>query len=404
MGLDRSPPVRWFVPTLTLAVFVNFLGALALGPFLPVVASELGVSVSLLGQVPALMMLLAALLGLVIGPLADRFGYRRTLLFGLLAVLVSNLATGLAPSFLILLLAALVGAIGRAAVLPVAQAIVGTRFADDAARRAALSQLQSGQSGAAILGIPMLTTIAALLQWRAAFFALAALALLMSLALARLLAPEAPPAVGPMRLRSMLAPYGPLVRDRPSLALILADWLGNAGLWVVLAYLGAYYVQRHGFTTQQVGWAYLVGGLGVLAGQLLAGGRLGAWPRPLVIGGRIVAGCLMGAALLLPFPSLVTVTVLTVGMLANGASNVGAVSLLSAVAPTERATALALNGSAVSLGAALGGAVGGLLLAVGGYSTLGWGSFGLALVAAVVVWWSPGREVLPQASVGRAVE
>jgi len=30
----------------------------------------------MLGQIPALMLLLSAFLGLVIGPLADRYGYR----------------------------------------------------------------------------------------------------------------------------------------------------------------------------------------------------------------------------------------------------------------------------------------------------------------------------------------
>ena len=127
---------RWLVPSLTLAVFVNAVSGYALMPFLPTVADELGVSVALLGQVPA-SMLLAALLGLVIGPLADRYGYRRTLLLGLLAVLASSLGTGLAPTFLLLLLVTVVGAIGRATVLPVAQAIVATQYTEDTVRRAA---------------------------------------------------------------------------------------------------------------------------------------------------------------------------------------------------------------------------------------------------------------------------
>jgi predicted MFS family arabinose efflux permease len=373
-------------------VFVNFLGALALGPFLPAVAEELKVSVALLGQVPALMMLLAALLGLVIGPLADRFGYRRTLLLGLLAVLFSSLATGLAPSFPILITVTLVGAIGRAAILPVAQAIVGTRFADEDARRAALSQLQTGQSGASILGIPLLTSIAALLHWRAAFFALAVLALALAFALARRLERDEARSVGPTRLKDMLAPFAPLIRDRPSLALLLGAWLGNAALWVIVTYAAAFYVQRHGFTTQAVGWVYLICGLGVLLGQLLAGGRLGRRPGLLVIAGRAISGGLMGSALVLPLPALLTVALLTLAMLANGASNVATVALLSGVAPTGRATALTLNGSAMSLGTALGGSVGGLLLAVGGYPTLGAGSLVLALAAAGVVWWSRSRE------------
>ena len=107
------------VPTLTLATFVNHLNVIAWNPFLPFMAAELGVTVALLGQVPALMMLLATSLGLVIGPLADHYGYRRTLLLCLLAVVTSSLVTGLVATLPLLVLAALVGAVGRAAIMPV---------------------------------------------------------------------------------------------------------------------------------------------------------------------------------------------------------------------------------------------------------------------------------------------
>ena len=151
---------RWPVPALTLATFVTMTSGLGLGPFLPVIAQELDTPVALLGQVPAAMLLLAAVLGLVIGPIADFYGYRRVLVVGLLTVVASALATGFAPSYSLLLLAALVGAGGRAAVLPVAQAFVARRFQENDARRRALSWLNMGVSSALILGLPILTTVA----------------------------------------------------------------------------------------------------------------------------------------------------------------------------------------------------------------------------------------------------
>ena len=123
---------------------------------------------ALLGQVPALMMLLATSLGVVIGPLADHYGYRRTVLIGLLAVVTSSLATGRAATLPILVSAALIGAVGRAAIMPVTQAIVARSFVDDTARRRAVSRTQSGGPLAATVGIPLLTTIAAAWHWRGA--------------------------------------------------------------------------------------------------------------------------------------------------------------------------------------------------------------------------------------------
>src|SRR5688500_2068818 len=66
-------------------VGASFLGALtsvALGPFLPVIVRDLGTSVPLLGQTATGTLLWAAVLGLVVGPLADRYGHRRLLLVG----------------------------------------------------------------------------------------------------------------------------------------------------------------------------------------------------------------------------------------------------------------------------------------------------------------------------------
>src|SRR5439155_23771184 len=106
------------------AAFLATLSALAVSPFLPSIAQDLHTSVALLGQIPAVMMLLAAALGLVVGPLADSLGRRRVLLVGVLAVAASSLTIALAPGYAALLVAALFGAGSRAIVVPVANAIV----------------------------------------------------------------------------------------------------------------------------------------------------------------------------------------------------------------------------------------------------------------------------------------
>jgi MFS family permease len=191
MRLHEAPPARGLVPTLTLATFVNHLNVIAWNPFLPFIAAELGVTVALLGQVPALMMLLAISLWLVIGPLADHYGYRRMLLICLLAVVTSSLTTGLAATLPLLVLAALVGAVGWAAIMPVAQAIVAASFIDDTAHYA-VSRTQSGGPLAATVGIPLLTASAAVLQWRGAFLVLSGLALTTALMLWRMLCWDMP--------------------------------------------------------------------------------------------------------------------------------------------------------------------------------------------------------------------
>ena len=383
------------IAALALANFVGMLGAAAYGPFLPVMAAAFGVGIPLLGQLPAASMLLAAALGLVVGPLADAHGHRRTLVVGLLAVAVSTLGTGLAPTFGWLLAAILVGAVGRAAILPVALTVAGTRFAGDARRRA-IGVAQAGVSCAPLAGIPLLTTIAAFSDWRVAFVVLALLgagvAPLVWWAVGRDAAPA--PGTPPARLRlgGVLAAYAPLAPHRPTLGLVGATLLGNASLWMVLSYIGAFYVQRHGFGIQQVGLATIPPGVALVAGSLIAGGRIGAAPlRPLVAGGRIACAVLLGAALLLPLSAGLVIALHTLNAGLMSVTMVATILLLTAESPAGRATTLTLNGSANSLGIALGGALGGLLLALGDYPTLGLGALALGGAGAALAWWSRAR-------------
>jgi predicted MFS family arabinose efflux permease len=371
---------------LTLATFVNHLNVIAWNPFLPFMAAELGVAVALLGQVPALMMLLATLLGLVIGPLADHYGYRRTLCICLLAVVTSSLTTGLAATLPLLVLAALVGAVGRAAIMPVAQAIVASSCVDDTARRRAVSRTQSGGPLAATLGIPLLTSIAAALQWRGAFVVLSGLALGAALILWRMLSRADASGGGSVRLQSILAAYRPLVRHRASLTVIVAACLEQAGVWVMWTYYGAFYVQQHAFSTQQVGWVSLAAGLGVLLGQTVAGGRLGSRPERLFLVGCAGSGTLIGLSLLLPLPALAAVALMAAGWLMHGLIMVSTVVLLVGQSPAGRATTLTLYGAAMNLGVALGAALGGVALARAGYGALGLCTLALPLAAAILIW------------------
>jgi predicted MFS family arabinose efflux permease len=150
---------------------VSTLNTIALLPFMPVVADELETSVAALGQVTAMSMALATGLGLVAGQYADRFGYRRILLLGVATVVVSAFGSAVAANFVVLLLAGLIGAVSRAVVAPISTTIAGTWF-EDVARQSALGLVTAAAAGAAIVGLPLLTAVAALSNWRVAFMTL----------------------------------------------------------------------------------------------------------------------------------------------------------------------------------------------------------------------------------------
>jgi predicted MFS family arabinose efflux permease len=399
----ESPPpsTGWILPTLVLAGFIAQLSVAGLGPFLPVWADAFGTSVALVGQVPALITLLAAVLGLAIGPLADWLGHRRALLLGLATIVVSTLGIAFAPSLAVLLAVALAGSIGRATIAPVAQALAGARFTGEARRRA-LGWLVAAGPISGIAGIPILTGIDAALGWRAAFVGLALL-VAATLLLGRLVLPPDPTSVTePPRVGAMLRSYAPLLGHRPTIGLIGATALGSMGGWTMLTYMGAFFVQRHGFTTQEVGWAYMLTTLGGVVGTFAAGGRLGRLPlRPLLVGSQLGLGLMIVGALTLPVPGAVAIGLITLAFVMAGVGMVATSTLLMEETPAGRATTMVLNRSAISLGTALGSAAGGLLLAASGYGALGLSALLCCWASAGLAWWSRSRP-LPQPAVASA--
>jgi DHA1 family inner membrane transport protein len=382
---------KLLVGSLAAAVFTSATFWLSLSPFLPILAEELNTSLGLLGQIPALLTLLAAALGAVVGPFTDRAGIRPVLLVGLIGVILASLTTGLAPAYPFLLLGAVFGALGRAAVLPVAQ-VAAASLLGEQARWQAIARVTSGIPVAAIVGVPLMTSLASLLPWRLAFLGLAGLALAMALAVWLVLGPATERKLPVESSEGTPAASTFLLRQAPALGLVGATLLSFMATWTVLTYAGAFFVQRHGLGIREVGWIYTANGVALLLGTLLAGRRLGSLPpRPLIIGSRAVSGALLGLALLLQLGLVQSVALLALGVFLVGLSGATTSALLADETSTARATALALNGSAMNLGTAAGASLGGLLLVFIGYPALGWWSTLCALGAGALIWLTRPR-------------
>jgi predicted MFS family arabinose efflux permease len=377
---------RWVTPSLALGCFVNMVGTLAISPFLPLIGDELDVSVAVLGQIPTLTMLLAAALGILAGPLGDRYGHRRSLVIALGTSTISALGIAWAPGLAPLFVAGLFGAVGRAVVMPTAQAIMGSAIHDETLRRQAISWVATGTTAAPLIGIPLLTTVAAVTQWRVSFAIVGLLSLVMSVALWRLLPADTTATRGAFRLRDILCAYAPLLRHRPSIALIGASLVVNIGTWATFTYMAAFFVQMHAFTTSEVGGTYLVCGIGTVLGTRVVGSRLGARCLTLLVTGRILGGICVLGALSLPVPPLVALTLLALAALASTMGMASTTVMLASDAPGGRGTSMTLHASALSLGTAVGAAVGGLILTVASYQTVGIVSMALFVASASVVW------------------
>ena len=118
MNPNAVPAPRAAHAPLWLLALVTFSGTLAMHifvPALPIAAASLGASVGAMQMTVSLYIFGLAVGQLVYGPLADRFGRRPVLLWGLGIYCVSGLAAALAPEVHSLIAARLFQAMGGCA-------------------------------------------------------------------------------------------------------------------------------------------------------------------------------------------------------------------------------------------------------------------------------------------------
>ena len=285
-----------------------------------------------------------------------------------------------------------------AGVLGPSFAVAGTAFSGRAARRA-IGWTQAAQSGSAIVGVPVLAAIGAAAGWRVAFV-VAGLAALAGVVLATMWLPrDHRRSSAPLRVDALLAPYRPLLRDGSMRRLYGATMLGAVCWMGMLTYLGAFLAEALGLGTGHIGLAYMGAGAGYCLGSLAVGGPLAR----LRAHSLVVLGFLAGAGLLaLAFSGRVGTAGAVVAVAATslmwGMEGVAMTAVLTAETPSGAGTTMTLSGSLFNLGAAGGGAIGGLLLALSGYEALAIGLPVFALGAALLAWGAApvGVKGMPQ--------
>ena len=240
-------------------------------------ARDLGVGVPLLGQVVAAMLLVSAAIGLVAGPLADRYGHRRVILLGLVWAAICLLLFGLARNFAVLLAGALAGGLANAAVLGPSLAVAGTYFAGDRRRAGRWGGRPPAWRARRSWACRLLTAVATVTGWRLAFVAAGARRDRSGLVGSRLAARDARRPGGRLRAETLLAAYRPLLRHGPTLRLYGVAVLRAICWFGMLTYFGAFLAERaRRWDTGQVGLAYMLGG----GGYFLGSAALGRTARP----------------------------------------------------------------------------------------------------------------------------
>jgi len=360
---------------LALGSFTLGLDAYVMAGLLPVVADDIGTTVSLAGQMVTVFTLAYAISAPLVAGLLHGARPRLVLLVALAVFTAGNALTALAPSLGALLGARVVAGAG-AGVYSAMSTAAASALVSGERRGRALAVVMGGMSSGTVLGVPLGVLLAEHTGWRATMWLVTGLGAVSLTGLAALLPPV--PTAPAVSVRARLA----AVTDRAVAPVVQVSFLAavaSLGLYTYLAPVLASAGGEHEVAPYLWAW-----GLGGVAGSLLIGrlvDRAAGAGRVAVLVGVIMA-VVTGAEAVLPVLApvpLLAGAALVVWGAAGWALQVPQQHRLLALKEERGTVALALNNSALYLGSAVGSALGGAALSAGlSGGVLPWAAAGVA--------------------------
>lgn len=385
-------------------LFFLALGAFAIGTesyvvagVLPTIASDLGVSLPIAGQLITAFALTFALGSPLIAVATGTMERRRLLLISIASFGAFNLLAAFSHTYALLFVARIGLGLSAGTFMPAASAYAVAAI-PVAHRGRALSLIYGGLTVAMVIGAPIGVLLGEHLGWRVIFVVVAALSATVVTGLAFTLRKVRPASSVTMAERIAIA------RRPDVLATLAVTVIVISGAYTVYSYLAAFLQQTSHIGGDALALVFFVFGLGATAGNFLSGAtvdRIG--PRRVI---ALVATGLIGlfaslslAATLFP-PGvarwiIVPVIVLWgfVGFSFPAAQQAYIVTLAPRLAPIT----LSLNASAIYLGASLGAVIGSFVVAGRGVAGLGWAAAACEVVAVLTLRFTRKRRAAAHA-------
>ncbi len=371
-------------PLLALAAGAFGIGVTEFAPMglLPVIATDLGVSIPLAG-----LLISAYALGVVLGAplmtLATGRVPRRTLLIGLAGIFtIGNALSALADNYALLMIARIITSLNHGAFFGVG-AIVAAGLVPPDRKAGAVAAMFMGLTIANVVGVPLATWAGETLGWRASFWGIAMIGVMVMAALALTLPKAAAPAAG-----DMLAELRVLGRRRVLSALALTV-IGSSAMFTVFTYITPILREQTGASLGFVTAMLVVYGLGLTVGNWV-GGKFAdrSVDRTLIVTLAGLSLVLLTFAVAMPLASVSAVLIFLWGIASFALVPPLQVRVMDAAREAPN-LASAVNIGAFNLGNAIGAALGGAVIAGGlGYPAValaGAGASALGLLMIVLM-------------------
>lgn len=389
-----SPSILRPLLILLFARTVLDTGYRAVYPFLPFIASNLGVPVASAALIIQLRNL-AGFTSPLFGPLTDRYGRRLMMLAGISIVAVMGISMYFVVSLWMAILFMTLMGFSTILYVPAQQAFLGDNV-PYARRGRVMAIAEFSWSLAAIVGLPLVGIIIQTRGWRAGFVAIGVFAI-MAFALIWFALPHEKRNVQ-HATRAMRGSYLQALRAPMAVAAIATLALMAAANENINVVFGAWMNSSFGMDAVALGLVASAIGGAEFASQLTVAifvDRIGKWR--MVAGGLVLGGL---AYLALPFlgaNSVLGTSGLVLVFFMFELTIVAAIPLMTEIAPNARATLLSLGVAGFALGRTVGSFAGPTLYTNFGFVVTSLCS-ALVILLASVIWIGFVREKHPEAA------
>jgi DHA1 family inner membrane transport protein len=380
---------RLALGTLMLGAFVVGTAELVVVGVLPLIATDMAVSISTTGQLVTAYALGISIGGPVLNALTTRFG-RRFLAWVCLACYIAGTVLAVAAvGFGMLVVARFITGSIHGLFIGVAT-IVAAGIVPAEQRGRAISMVFGGIAVATVLGIPIGTLIGQAMGWQATFVAIIILGGLALVATLVFVPPIEGSGIGGLAAQARCA-FAPRV-----LAMLAVGFMLMAGQFTVFTYLAPYLEEVTGISGGLVSAFLLAFGIASAAGTFVGGATADRSPTMTLWVGNVLVVLTLGALYLTGSMPVVVALILGIWGLLMFAIFPSLQLRVISMAGIGGNLAATLSASAANAGIAAGAAVGGWIVAAQGVESIV--PVGLLICAvAVPLTWATKWLVVPEA-------
>ncbi|MFF2154815.1 MFS transporter [Paenibacillus chitinolyticus] len=370
----------WKIYMLTAANFLVGTSEYIIAGILDKVAADLGVSVSVAGQLITVFSLAFAIGTPVLMAITSRLDRRKLLIYSLGLFVAGNAVAFLLPGFSFLMASRVILALGTG-VFFVTAMTVASKLAPPEKQGSAIATIVMGFSTSLVVGVPLGRVIASFYDWKVVFGGIGILGLFAILAVS-LSIPKSE-AEESMPIRQQLS----LLKDPRIIVALMITLFLLTGYSIAYTYITPFLLTITGMGEQEVSIGLLAFGIASLLGSKFGGYSSDKWGvYPTLFGGMLLQAIALVLIFIAGQSPVLILPLLVLWSFSAWTSGPTQQFNLVQQAPEAAGVMLSLNSSVLQLAMAAGAGIGGVVVEHVSLTSITWiGALGVTVAAATAM-------------------